>query len=809
MINKVLSTIFGTKDGREIKRINHKVKIINDLEDEFEQLSDSQLTAKTTEFRDRLSKGETLDDLMPEAFATVREASKRVLGMRHFDVQLIGGIVLHEGKIAEMKTGEGKTLVATCPVYLNALSGKGVHVITVNDYLAKRDRDWMNKVYNFLGMTSGVVIANITNEERKAAYKADITYGTNNEFGFDYLRDNMTNKMEERVQRDLNYVIVDEVDSILIDEARTPLIISGSSRDTLKVYELFSNVVKQLKRDSDYEVHEKENSVLLKEEGIHKVEKLLKIDNLYSSEHVGLTHYLNQSLKAKELFKKDKDYIVRDGKVIIVDEFTGRLMDGRRYSEGLHQSIEAKERVRVASENQTLASITLQNYFRMYKKLSGMTGTAKTEEGEFVHIYKLSAVAIPTNRPIQRIDHSDMVYVTAKEKLEASVDKIEETYKKGQPILVGTASIESSEVLSNLLKQKNIPHNVLNAKNHEREAEIVAQAGQIGAVTIATNMAGRGTDIVLGGNPVLIAKSKISEDNPKYDEEFKKIIKTCSEDKGKILELGGLYILGTERHESRRIDNQLRGRSGRQGDPGESSFFISLEDDLMRMFGSDRVAALITRMGYEYKDPIHHPMVNNSIANAQKRVEAKNFSVRKQLLEYDNVMNKQREVIYRQRNEILSSSNLDKNIKSIINKVVNRQISLYMNFEDKKLRNYDSFKEFFKDKMDFDISMNLENMNKEEILTTLCDNLYKHYEDKMRNIENKIKIERDIMLQVIDGRWKENLATLDGLRESIHLRSYAQRDPIVEYKLASSRIYMDMANITREEIISFLFKVEI
>ncbi|MCI5725405.1 preprotein translocase subunit SecA, partial [Fusobacterium sp.] len=613
MISALLKKIFGTRNDREIKSLTKVVHKINALEPEYEKLSDDDLKDKTRIFKERLAKGETLDDILVEAFATVREASKRVLGLRHYDVQLIGGIVLHQGKITEMKTGEGKTLVATCPVYLNALTGKGVHVITVNDYLAKRDRDQMSRLYGFLGLSSAAILNGLSTQVRKEAYNADITYGTNSEFGFDYLRDNMVSNLKDKVQRKLNFCIVDEVDSILIDEARTPLIISGAAEDRVKWYQISFQVVSMLNRSfetekiknikekkamnipdekwGDYEVDEKARNIVLTEKGVKKIEQLLRIENLYSPEHVELTHYLNQALKAKELFKRDRDYLVKDnGEVVIIDEFTGRAMEGRRYSDGLHQAIEAKEGVNIASENQTLATITLQNYFRMYEKLAGMTGTAETEATEFVHTYGLQVVVIPTNMPVIRKDHADLVYKTKKEKINAIVARIEELYSKGQPVLVGTISIKSSEELSELLKTKKIPHNVLNAKFHAQEAEIVAQAGRYKAVTIATNMAGRGTDIMLGGNPEFMALSEVgSREDEKFQEALEKYQAQCLEEKAKVLDLGGLFILGTERHESRRIDNQLRGRSGRQGDPGESEFYLSLEDDLMRLFGSERV----------------------------------------------------------------------------------------------------------------------------------------------------------------------------------------------------------------------------
>ncbi len=811
MITNILRKIFGTKDEREVKRIFKYVEKINSLEENFIKLSDEELKSKTKEFKDRLTNGETLDDILVEAFATVREASKRTLGMRHFDVQLIGGMVLHEGKIAEMKTGEGKTLVATCPVYLNALMGK-VHVVTVNDYLAKRDKEWMSKIYTFLGLSVNVILGGMSSEQRKDAYNSDIVYGTNNEFGFDYLRDNMVSRIEDRVQKSLDYAIVDEVDSILVDEARTPLIISGAASESLKYYKQFSEVAKLLIKDKDYEVDLKAHAVIMNEDGIKRVESLLSIDNLYSPENVDLTHYLNQSLKAKELFKKDKDYIVKNGEVIIVDEFTGRLMDGRRYSEGLHQAIEAKEGVRVASENQTLATITLQNYFRMYKKLSGMTGTAKTEENEFVHIYKLPVVTIPTNKTLRRKDHGDMIYKTVEEKFEAVIDKIIEINEKGQPILVGTTSIANSEVLSKMLNKKGIKHNVLNAKFHEKEAEIVAQAGRYKAVTIATNMAGRGTDILLGGNPEFMAKNELDEENPKYQEVLARYRNKCDEEKQQVLNLGGLYILGTERHESRRIDNQLRGRSGRQGDPGESSFFISLEDDLMKLFGSDRVAKVMDRLGYKYKEPIHHPLITRSIENAQKRVESKNFSVRKQLLEYDDVMNRQREIIYSQRNTIMSKNDLSEEIKKIMIEALNTRFDLTLGYEENKEEQISNLLSLLENRFDYKINkeeINLENLSalKEKMIKDLWEN----YDQKMSKLspEGRNATERGMMLEVIDARWKENLKTLDSVRDSIHLQSYGQKDPIVEYKLVSYKIYDGMIKVIKEEIASYLIKMEV
>ena len=814
MITGLLKMIFGTKNDREIKRIQKKVKMINALERDYSKLTDEELKAKTEEFKARLAKGETLDDLLVEAFAVVREASKRVLGMRHYDVQLIGGVVLHEGKITEMKTGEGKTLVATCPVYLNALTGKGVHIITVNDYLAKRDKEQMGRVYEFLGLTTGVILNGLENEERKKAYQADVTYGTNSEFGFDYLRDNMVGRLEDKVQRKLNFCIVDEVDSILIDEARTPLIISGAAENTAKLYQTFYKIATFLERSretekitdvkkkkemnipdevwKDYEVDEKAKNIVLTEKGIKRVEQMLNIENLYSPETIELTHYLMQCLKAKELFERDKDYLIRENEVVIIDEFTGRALEGRRYSDGLHQAIEAKEGVKIAGENQTLASITLQNYFRMYEKLSGMTGTAETEATEFMFIYGLAVVIIPTNKPVIRKDNGDIIYKTHEEKIEAIVAKIKELYDKGQPVLVGTITIQGSELLSNELKKLNIPHNVLNAKFHEKEAEIVAQAGRYKAVTIATNLAGRGTDIMLGGNPEFMAKS-VAKSQEEYDELLGKYRTQCEEEKEKVKSLGGLYILGTERHESRRIDNQLRGRSGRQGDPGESQFYLSLEDDLMKLFGSDRVKAVMEKLGMERGDQITHRMITKAIENAQKKVESRNFGIRKSLLEFDDVMNKQREAIYASRNEALSKDDLKETIiamlrGSIQSAVIERFVGEYKEEWDIK-----GLAEFLEEKYGYVIE-NLDDYKAygiEEYADKLADELEVKYNEKEAEITPEImrQIEKYVLLEVVDNRWREHLKALDGLREGIYLRSYGQRDPIVEYKLLSGDLY--------------------
>ena len=837
MIANLLKAIFGTKNEREVKRIQKIVVKINALSDEYSSLSDEELKRKTAIFKERLQNGETLDDILVEAFATVREASSRVLGLRHYDVQLIGGIVLHEGKITEMKTGEGKTLVATAPVYLNALSGRGVHVITVNDYLATRDREMMGRVYSFLGLTSGVIVNGMYGKDRRAVYQCDITYGTNSEFGFDYLRDNMVASVGEKVQRELNYCIVDEVDSILIDEARTPLIISGASSDAIKWYQVAYQVVSLLNRSyetekiknikekkemnipdekwGDYEVDEKAKNIVLTEKGVSKVEKLLKLDNLYSPENVEITHYINQALKAKELFKRDRDYLVRDtGEVVIIDEFTGRAMEGRRYSDGLHQAIEAKEAVRIAGENQTLATITLQNYFRMYQKLSGMTGTAETEATEFVHTYGLEVVVIPTNEPVIRKDHSDLVYKTKEEKLEAIIDKIEELYKKGQPVLVGTVSIQSSEELSDLIKKKGIPHNVLNAKYHAQEAEIVAQAGRKGSVTIATNMAGRGTDIMLGGNPEFLAIHEAgSRDAENYSEILSKYVKQCEEERKEVLALGGLYILGTERHESRRIDNQLRGRSGRQGDPGESQFFLSLEDDLMRLFGSDRVKAVMEKLGLPHGEPITHKMINKAIENAQTKIESRNFGIRKNLLEFDDVMNKQRTAIYESRNEALVKEDLKSNILSMLHDVIYTKTFQHLVGEVKEDWDIQGLAKYLAERFDYIIEDEKEymSMNVEDYAALLYDRLSAVYEEKENRMGSEImrKIEKYILFEVVDARWREHLKALDGLREGIYLRAYGQKNPVTEYKLVSSEIYEKMLETIQEEITSFLFKIVI
>ena len=835
MISSLLKKIFGTKNDREVKNLRKIVAKINDLEPEYEKLSDEELKNKTNIFKERLANGETLDDILVEAFATVREASKRVLGLRHYDVQLIGGIVLHQGKITEMKTGEGKTLVATSAVYLNALAGKGVHVITVNDYLAKRDRDQMSRLYGFLGLTSGVILNGLPTEQRKNSYNSDITYGTNSEFGFDYLRDNMVDSLDKKVQRPLNFCIVDEVDSILIDEARTPLIISGAAEDKVKWYQISFQVVSMLKRSyetekiknikekkamdipdekwGDYEVDEKSRVIVFTEKGVKNVEKILKIDNLYSPEHVELTHYLNQALKAKELFKRDRDYLVREnGEVVIIDEFTGRAMEGRRYSDGLHQAIEAKEGVNIAGENQTLATITLQNYFRMYEKLSGMTGTAETEATEFMHTYGLEVIVIPTNLPVQRKDDADLVYKTKNEKINAIIDRIVQLYEKGQPVLVGTISIKGSEELSELLKKKNIPHNVLNAKYHEKEAEIVAQAGRYKSVTIATNMAGRGTDIMLGGNAEFMAIAEVgSRDAENYTEVLEKYQEQCKEEKEKVLALGGLFILGTERHESRRIDNQLRGRSGRQGDPGESEFYLSLEDDLMRLFGSERVMVWMDKLKLPEGEPITHGMINSAIEKAQKKIEARNFGIRKNLLEFDDVMNKQRTAIYQSRNEALAISNLKDRILGMLKRNVTEKVFARFSTEMREDWDINGLNEYLKDYYNYEEEDDKAylRMTKEEYAERIYTILENRYNEKEAQIGSDFmrKLEKYILFEVVDNRWREHLKSLDGLRESIYLRAYGQRDPVTEYKLISSEIFEVMIENIQEQVSSFMFKV--
>ncbi|MGC2064012.1 MAG: preprotein translocase subunit SecA [Thermodesulfovibrionales bacterium] len=810
----ILKKLIGTKNDREIKRILPIVDRVNAFESAILSLSDAELRVKTDEFRGRIEQGESLDELLPEAFAVVREASKRVLKMRHFDMQLVGGIILHEGKIAEMKTGEGKTLVATLPVYLNALSGNGVHVVTVNDYLATRDSGWMGQLYNFLGLSVGVIVHGLTDEQRQASYNADITYGTNNEFGFDYLRDNMKYDVSQFAQRELNYAIVDEVDSILIDEARTPLIISGPSEESTDKYYKIDKIIPKLHKDDDYTIDEKARSVILTEEGNIKVEKLLGAGNLYDPANIDLVHHVLQGLKAHTLFKLDVDYVVKDGEVLIVDEFTGRLMPGRRWSDGLHQAVEAKEGVKIASENQTLATITFQNFFRMYDKLAGMTGTADTEAEEFAKIYNLDVVVVPTNRPMVRADHADMVYKTEKGKFNAVLNEIEELNKKGQPVLVGTISIEKSELLSSLLKKKGIRHAVLNAKYHEKEAEIIVQAGRSHGVTIATNMAGRGTDIILGGNPAGIARDMLRDQPEHTDEDWQKAISLaetqCAVDKETVIAAGGLHIIGTERHESRRIDNQLRGRSGRQGDPGSTRFYLSLEDDLMRIFGSDRISGLMGRLGMDEDIPIENTMVSRAIENAQKRVESHNFDIRKHLLEYDDVMNKQRTEIYAFRRDVLQGEDLRERVTSMTEDIIDDFLSLYCPEDG---GGHDLDLKGLKDAIYgvFDIMLDTFPDDLRQVKALLLETSARAYNDKEAEVgtETMRYLEKMVVLQVVDSQWKDHLLAMDHLKEGIGLRGYGQRDPLVEYKREAFDMFTEMSGRISTEIVTRLYKIQV
>lgn len=810
---------------RELNRIAPLVARINELEPDFEKLSDQELKAKTPEFKGRLNNGETLDELLPEAFATVREAAKRTLKQRHYDVQLMGGIILHEGKIAEMKTGEGKTLVSTLPAYLNALTGKGVHVVTVNDYLAKRDSEWMGRIFRFLGLSVGVILHHLTAAERRQAYQADITYGTNNEFGFDYLRDNMAIEPNEMVQRALSYAIVDEVDSILIDEARTPLIISGQAGESTNLYAQFTRVASRLKKDLDYTVDEKAHSVSISEEGTAHAEKMLNVENLFAPENTELVHHLIQALKAKELMKRDRDYVVKDGQVIIVDEFTGRLMFGRRYSEGLHQAIEAKEGVKVERESQTLATITFQNYFRMYEKLSGMTGTAETEETEFRKIYGLEVVVIPTNLPMIRQDHPDVIYKTVTAKFQAVADEIAEVHRTGRPVLVGTISIEKSEYLSNLLKKRGIRHQVLNAKYHEQEAEIVAQAGRLGAVTIATNMAGRGTDIILGGNPDFLAKSILEEKGLTPEtataeewEETKKEAKAITDhEHDQVVALGGLHIIGTERHESRRIDNQLRGRSGRQGDPGSSRFFVAMDDDLMRLFGGGMIVQWMEKLGWEDDMPIEHPRIAKAIENAQRKVESRNFEIRKSVLEYDDVLNRQRETIYGLRHKLLLGEDVYKQVLEMLESVIGRLVLAHTDARTPEEWDFQGILDeaeqiifpphtFTREELEEKAAGDLDTLK--IILYDTALAIYEEKEEKA-GADNLRGFERFVMLRTIDNLWMEHLQNMDDLREGIGLRAYAQQDPLIVYKIESYQMFQGMMEAIQEEVIRFLFMMQI
>ena len=844
-------------DQRRLKEIEKKVKPVEDLKDTYRKMSDEQLKAKTAEFKNRLQNGETLDDILPEAFAVVREASKRVLGLRQYNVQLIGGMVLHQGRIAEMRTGEGKTLVAAAPVYLNALEGKGVHVVTVNDYLAKRDKEEMGKVYEFLGLTVGVIVHGQTPEVRRAQYNCDITYGTNNEYGFDYLKDNMVIHKEQRVQRELNYAIVDEVDSILIDEARTPLIISGPGDKSTHLYTDANTFVLTLKApskteqektkeekeahfsDGDYDIDEKQKSASLTESGIKKAEVYFNVDNITDIEHTELYHHINQALKAHAVMKKDVDYVAKDGEIIIVDEFTGRLMFGRRYSDGLHQAIEAKEGLHVQRESKTLATITFQNYFRMYKKLAGMTGTAKTEEEEFKSIYKMDVVVVPTNKPVQREDLPDVVYKNERGKFNAVAEDILERHKKQQPVLVGTVSIDKSEKLSQILKRKGIKHEVLNAKNHEKEAEIVAQAGRLGAVTIATNMAGRGTDIMLGGNPLFLTKKElkrqgftdatikrvdthIEESELELDEElakakhtfddlYEKYKEQAKKEQEAVRQAGGLAIIGTERHESRRIDNQLRGRSGRQGDPGSSRFYIGLDDELMRLFGSERIQGVVEKIGLEEDMPVEHKMLTKSIENAQKKVEGRNFGIRKHVLQYDDVMNRQRQVIYDERGRVLEGEDINEQIQNMIQEIIGSAVTAYIGDNGVELENLKSYLYgLFMPKDSLELE-ELKELNTQE----LSDKIYEIAHDLYREKEEIIgsdrmrEVERIILLQCVDNHWIDHIDAMDQLRQGIGLRALGQQDPVIAYKMEGFDMFDDMVKHIQEDTVRYLFNITI
>ena len=853
----LFTKLFGTRSEREVKKLEPLVDRVMELEEPYKALSDDELKGKTQEFKDRLAAGETLDDLLPEAFAVCREAADRVLGMKPYRVQVIGGIILHQGRIAEMKTGEGKTLVAILPAYLNALTGEGVHIVTVNDYLAKRDSEWMGKVYRFLGLSVGLIIHDLTPEQRRASYNADITYGTNNELGFDYLRDNMAIYKQEMVQRGHNFVIVDEVDSILIDEARTPLIISGKGEESSKLYEMADFFVSRLKKqvfsttddkqlqdqyDCDYIVDEKDRTVSLTQKGIAKAEQFFNVENLADAENATLSHHLNQAMKARGLMKRDIDYVVKDNQVIIVDEFTGRLMYGRRYNEGLHQAIEAKEGVQVASENKTLATITFQNFFRLYKKLSGMTGTALTEEEEFGGIYNLDVVEIPTNRPVIRLDDDDVVYKTEAGKFRAVIQQIRECHAKGQPVLVGTISIEKSELLSALLKREGIPHNVLNAKHHEKEAEIVAQAGHLGAVTIATNMAGRGTDIMLGGNAEFMAKNDLRKqglseelivesnsfaetDDPEilaareaYKEAYARYKKDVDAQAELVRKAGGLFIVGTERHESRRIDNQLRGRSGRQGDPGETRFYLSMEDDVMRLFGSDRVKGMLDGLGLDEDTPIDAKILSGAIENAQKSVESRNYQSRKSVLEYDDVMNIQRKIIYEQRRQVLDGEDLHRNIESMMRYYADTYVSSAFG-ERQHLESRDEFFSlmshfeniFFPKGVWIADDAELAELTTEDMSQRLLALMQRTYEKREEQYGAAMmrEVERVITLRVVDEYWMDHIDAMDDLRQGIRLRAYAQTDPVVEYKREGFDMFEAMNGAIKEEIVRRVFLVRL
>jgi len=839
MLNSILTKLIGSKNERELKKLVPLVDLINKREPEMKALSDSQLSAKTAEFRERVARGESLQDLLPEAFAVCREAGRRVLEMRHFDVQLIGGMVLHQGKIAEMKTGEGKTLVATLPVYLNSLAAKGVHVVTVNDYLARRDAEWMGRLYQFLGLSVGVIQHELTDSDRQRAFRADVTYGTNNEFGFDYLRDNMKfdpslfvhrlfprtvkDRDGKEVEKLFHYGIVDEVDSILIDEARTPLIISGPAEESTDLYYQIDRIIPKLRRDLDYTVDEKTRTVTPTEDGVPHCESLLGVENLYEPSQMHILHHVYQGLRAHVLFKRDVDYMVKDGQVVIVDEFTGRLMPGRRWSDGLHQAIEAKEHVKIERENQTLATITFQNYFRMYEKLAGMTGTAETEAAEFEKIYDLEVVVVPTNRTLVRDEYPDVVYRTEREKLNAVVEEIQSLNQLGRPVLVGTTSIGKSEKLSQLLKRSGVKHVVLNAKYHEMEAEIVAQAGRVGAVTIATNMAGRGTDILLGGNPEYLARTTLKEQGVDYreaqeevwKEEYEKARKQVAQAHDKVVTLGGLHILATERHEARRIDNQLRGRAGRQGDPGSSRFYLSLEDDLMRIFGSDRISGLMQRLGMEEGVPIEHGMVTRAIERAQKQVEGQNFSMRKHLLEYDDVMNKQRVAVYRLRREILEGKDEREYVLELAESLVDLNIDRFLSQEvepsewDTEGLRRELARQFGLESDQLG-GVDWDQLNRDEIRETLWKLIQDKYQEKEALIGPELMRthERIVMLQIVDSQWKDHLYAMDHLKEGIGLRGYGQRDPLIEYKKESFQMFEAMWDRIEEDIVRYLFLLQ-
>ncbi|HEY9158991.1 preprotein translocase subunit SecA [Candidatus Binatus sp.] len=828
-ISLVARKIFGSKNEREIKRLRPDVDEINRLEPETSALSDDELRRKIAEWKASISaieererRDDAMLEILPQVFAVVREGAKRTIGQRHFDVQLVGGMILHQGRIAEMKTGEGKTLVATLPAVLNALSGRGVHIVTVNDYLARRDSEWMGRIYKFLGLTVGVVVHGVTDQERKLAYRADITYGQNNEFGFDYLRDNMKFNIEDYVQREHNFAIVDEVDSILIDEARTPLIISGASEESTDTYYVVDRVIPRLKPEEHYTIDEKMRTVALTEDGVTRVEQLLGVENLYDPRNILLLHHANQGLRAHTLFKRDVDYVVKEGEVIIVDEFTGRLMPGRRWSDGLHQAVEAKENVKIESENQTLATITFQNYFRMYKKLSGMTGTADTEAVEFKEIYRLDVVVIPTNQPMIRIDNHDLVYKTEGEKFDAVIEEIRDCHERGQPVLVGTVSIEKSERVADKLKKTSVKHYVLNAKNHEREAEIVAQAGRFGAVTISTNMAGRGTDIVLGGNPEFMAAAETGTRepaDPNFQAALAKYLEQCKAEREKVLEAGGLHILGTERHESRRIDNQLRGRSGRQGDPGSSRFYMSLEDDLLRIFGADRLKGLMGRIGMEDNEPIEHRWISRAIENAQKKVESHNFDIRKHLLEYDDVMNKQREVVYHRRRELLSGASLKDDVLDMCDALIEEIAAAHANNEadpaqwDWKAID-DAFFKQFKFRPGFNAQTEVAGkpaQSADDLAEIGSERVHQLYDQREAEFTEPVmrQIEKIVMLQTLDSLWKDHLLAMDHLKEGIGLRGYAQVNPLVEYQKEGFTMFEALMAVMQQDVVEKVFSVQV